>query len=262
MSADRDPIRVERDGDVAVVVLDDPPLNLFRERTLERLEEARAEVAGSGARALVFRAEGEIFTGGVDVNLFAAIPDGAAGKELAARGLHEISAFGRLEIPTIALVHGLCLTAGFEAALACDLIWADEGARFGLVERVVGLTPFGGGVQRLAERAGPGRARELVMSGRLYEAAELERWGVVNRVLPGGELLGKGMAFARDLAAGPTVAHAATKRIIRAWSEGGVAGADAETAAIAGPLFDTEDLRGAVRSFLDEGPGKASFEGR
>jgi enoyl-CoA hydratase/carnithine racemase len=76
------------------------------------------------------------------------------------------------------------------------------------------------------------------------------------------ELLEKGMRFAHRLAAGPTKAHAATKRIVRAYLEGGVDRADAETPRVSGALFATEDLQGAVRSFLEEGPGKATFEGR
>ena len=89
-----------------------------------------------------------------------------------------------LPIPTLALVHGLCLTAGLEVSLGCDMIWAGESARFGLVEAVVGLTPGAGGTQRMAERAGPARAREFVMSQGIYDAATLERWNVVNRVAP------------------------------------------------------------------------------
>jgi enoyl-CoA hydratase len=260
--SDRDPVRVERDGDVISIVLDDPPLNLFRERTFERLREARDEVAASDARACVFRAEGDVFTGGVDVHVFAETPDAAAGRDLAERGLADLSALESLEIPTLALVQGLCLTAGLEASLGCDMIWAAEGAGFGLVERVVGLTPFGGGVQRMAERAGPARAREFVMSGRVYKAEQMLDWGVINRVLPAEQLLEKGMEFARDLASGPTVAHAATKRVIRAYLDGGVAAADAMTAENAAPLFETQDLKEAVQSFLTEGPGKATFQGR
>ncbi|GIK77505.1 MAG: enoyl-CoA hydratase/isomerase family protein [Acidobacteria bacterium] len=263
MSAgERLPVRLERDGDVAVIVLDDPPLNLFTERTFVAMREARDAVAGSDARAMVFRAEGDVFTGGVDVGkVFRDVPGGAEGRRLAADGIRELQAFESLEIPTLALVHGLCLTAGLEAALGCDMIWAAEGARFGLVERVVGLTPFGGGVQRMAERAGSARAREFVMTGGLYDAAKLLDWGVVNRVVPPEHLLEKGMGFARELAAGPTLAHGATKRLVRAYLEGGVAAADAAVADVAGPLFDSEDLRGAVRSFLEDGPGKATFRG-
>ena len=101
------------------------------------------------------------------------------------------------------------------------------------------------------------------MTGGLYDAATLERWNVVNRVVPDDELLEKGMKFAHRLAAGPTVAHAATKRIVRAYLEGGVDEADAVTPRrLAGPLFATEDLKNAVGSFLEDGPGNATFEGR
>ncbi len=258
-----EPIRLERDGDVAIAILDDGDLNLFTERTMERMTEVRDEVLASDARAFVWRAEGKIFTGGVDVGrVFKGIEGGEQGREVAARGLAEISAWERLPIPTLALCHGLCLTAGLEAALACDMIWASDDARFGLVERVVGLTPFGGGVQRMAERAGPARAREFVMTGGLYGSEQLLEWGVLNRVLPTEELHEKGMKFARELAAGPTVAHGATKKLVRAYLDGGIEGADAATAEIAGPLFDTEDLKGAVESFLTDGPGNATFQGK
>lgn len=262
MSADDNPVRLDREGDVAVAVLADPPLNLFRTRTFERLREVRDEVAASDARAMVFRAEGDVFTGGVDVQTFADVQDSAEGKELASQGIADLACFEALPIPTVALVQGLCLTAGLEVSLGCDMIWAGEGAKFGLVERVVGLTPFGGGVQRMAERAGPARAREFVMTGGLYDAEKMLEWGVVNRVVPPEDLQAKGMKFAAELAAGPTVAHGATKTIVRAYLDGGVAGADAVTPEAAAPLFDTEDLKNAVQSFLKDGPGKATFEGR
>jgi len=261
--SEKPPIRLERDGDVAVIVLDDPPLNLFTEETFTAMRAARDEVADSDARAMVFRAEGDLFTGGVDVGrVFKDVPGGAEGSRLAADGIRELQAFESLEVPTLALVHGLCLTAGLEASLGCDMIWAADDARFGLVERVVGLTPFGGGVQRMAERAGPARAREFVMTGGLYGAEKMLEWGVVNRVLPAADLVEKGMKFARELAAGPTLAHGATKRLVRAYLDGGVAAADATVPEIAGPLFDSEDLKNAVESFLADGPGKATFEGR
>jgi enoyl-CoA hydratase/carnithine racemase len=100
------------------------------------------------------------------------------------------------------------------------------------------------------------------MTRGLYDAATLERWAVVNRVVGDDELLEKGMKFARQLADGPTKAHGATKQIVRAFREGGVEEADRVTADVAGALFETEDLQNAVKSFLTEGPGKASFDGR
>jgi enoyl-CoA hydratase/carnithine racemase len=158
--------------------------------------------------------------------------------------------------------HGLCLTWGFELALACDLILAAEPAAFGLVEKVVGLTPAMGGTQRLAERAGSGRAAEFVMTGVPYDAATLERWNVVNRVLPADGFDAAARAFALGLAEGPTRAHAATKAVLRDFREGGVGLANERIGRRAGELFESEDLRGAVKSFLADGPGRATFEGR
>jgi enoyl-CoA hydratase/carnithine racemase len=255
-------VRLERDGALAAMVLDDPPLNLFGAATTEALNACLEEIEGSDARAVVWRAEGEVFTGGADVNGFQAVLD-AGGERAAFQPLLDV--VRRLEllpIPTLALVHGLCLTAGLEVSLGCDMIWASESARFGLVEAVVGLSPGAGGTQRMAERAGPARAREFVFSGGIYDAATLERWNVVNRVLPDDQLHEKGMRFAQRLASGPTKAHAVTKAIVRAYLEGGVDGADAAVPERVGSLFQTEDLRRAVNSFLTEGPGKASFEGR
>jgi enoyl-CoA hydratase len=255
------PARVERDGPLAVIVIDHPPLNLFGEAMVRSVGEAIDSVAGSDARALVIRAEGSVFTGGADVNEFKGL-SAQDGSQVFGVGLEMIHKLEGLPIPTLSLVHALCLTAGLELSLGCDMIWSAESAQYGLVEAVVGLTPGWGGTQRLAERAGPARAREFVMSARLYDAATLERWNVINRVLGDDEVIEKGMRFARQLAEGPTRAHAATKEIVGGVREGGVAEADRRTPGQFGKLFATEDLQQAVESFLEHGPGKATFTGR
>lgn len=244
-----------------MIVIDHPPLNLFGSALVRAVGEAIDAVAASDARALAIRAEGAVFTGGADVNEFKGL-SAEDSSQVFDVGLEMIHKLEGLPIPTLSVVHALCLTAGLELSLGCDMIWSAESARYGLVEAVVGLTPGWGGTQRLAERAGPARARELVMSARLYEAATLERWNVINRVLPDDEVVEKGLRFARQLADGPTRAHAATKEIVRGVREGGVTEADRRTPAQFGPLFETEDLRRAVDSFLEHGPGQATFEGR
>ena len=254
-----DHARLERDGDLGILVLDHQPLNLFDSDMVSGILGALDEA--DGCRALLVRAEGKYFTGGVDVNVFKGLSEAGAA-ELTGELLSITHRIEDLPFPTLASVHGLCLTAGLELVLACDMIWAAESAQFGLVETVIGLTPLMGGTQRIAERAGPARARELVMSGGLYDAAALERWNVVSRVLPDGELAEKSLRFAQRLASGPTRAHHATKRIVRAFLADGVRGADGVTAEIGAPLFETDDLQQAVESFLTEGPGKASFQGR
>jgi enoyl-CoA hydratase/carnithine racemase len=255
-------VRYDRQGDIGLVILDDPPLNLFGAEMINDLVAAIEEAEGDLPRALVVRAEGRVFTGGVDVQVFAGLSheQGAALFEDLVKIVHKLEA---MPFPTIASVHALCLTAGFELALGCDILLAGEAAGFGLVERVVGLTPGMGGTQRVAERAGPARARELVMTGELYDAATLERWNVVNRVFPDDALLEQTMKFAQQLADGPPKAHDATKRMVRAYlDEGGPRGADAHVGDIAASLFATEDLQKAVQTFLEKGPGHATFEGR
>jgi enoyl-CoA hydratase/carnithine racemase len=256
------PIRLERGGGLAVVTFSSPPLNLFDEPLAGALEEAVAELESAGTRAVLFRAEGRVFSGGVDVSVFSSLAGSGDATDLFERLIELARRVERLKCPTVFAAHALCLTWAFELALACDIILAAESAQFGLVEAVIGLTPAMGGTQRLAERAGAGRARELVMTGVPYDAIVLERWGVVNRVLPDEGFGAAAHEFARRLAEGPTRAHAATKEVIRAYLDGGIEHANERVGRIAGELFDTEDLKGAVRSFLEEGPGKAKFSGR
>jgi enoyl-CoA hydratase/carnithine racemase len=268
-----DPVRIERDGDVAVVVLDKPPLNLFDEATNAGFERAVGELVGltdparpDRSRAVLIEARGKVVSAGVDVHEFDAIaqsPDAVARGDALWRRLLRISqTLEDLPVPTVFAAHGLCLTATFEIALACDILLAAERASFGLVEIVVGLTPSMGGPQRLAERAGPARAKELIFTGERYPAAVLAQWNVVNRVLPDDGFAEAAREYARRVAAGPTVAHAATKRLVTTAVRDGVRAADELTPSLSGALFATDDLRGAVRSFLVDGPGQARYTGR
>jgi enoyl-CoA hydratase/carnithine racemase len=255
------PVRLERDGPLAVVILESPPVNLWDDGVIAGYEAALDELESDAPRGALFCSHGRVVSGGVDVNVFAAIESSAAAAELWRRLLRLPERLEALPFPTVFAAHALCLTASFELSLACDLLLAAESARFGLVERVVGLTPSMGGPQRLAVRAGPARARELVYTGDLFDARTLESWNVVNRVLPDEGFDAAAQGFARGLAEGPTRAHAATKRIVRETVQSGVRAADAITPDVSGALFDTEDLQRAVRSFLAEGPGKATFQG-
>ena len=273
MTETSQPVRIERDGDVAVVVLDSPPLNLFDPAMFNALENVAAELVAltdpaqpNRARAVLVEARGKVVSGGVDVAFFRDIAEGPEpirrGADLWTRLLRVAQTFEDLPVPTVFAAHGLTLTAAFELSLACDILLAAEKASFGLVEIVVGLTPSMGGPQRLAERAGPARARELIFTGERYPAAVLERWNVVNRVLPDEGFAEAAREYARRVAAGPTVAHAATKQLVAAAVRQGARAADALVPEVSGALFATEDLRGAVASFLTDGPGKATYAGR
>jgi enoyl-CoA hydratase len=254
--------RLEREGELATITLDSPPLNLFDQRMIDDLGAAIDEVAAEPPRALLIRAEGRAVSGGVDVHVFAGLTP-EQGSALWTDLLEMIDKVETLPAPVVFAAHALTLTAAFELALACDLIVASPKAKFGLVEKVVGLTPSMGGTQRLAERAGSGRARHFVMSGGIFGAEEMERWGVVNLIFEDHDLEAASRKLARELAEGPTKAHAMTKHILRRFREGGIPAADEAVRTEAAELFASEDLQNGVRTFLEQGgPGHARFQGR
>jgi len=263
MAGEGQPVRVEReDSGLAVLTLDNPPLNLFDKAQIDALAAAIAELAAEPPRALLIRAEGRAVSAGVDVHVFDGLTP-ETGSALWTDLLVMIDQLEELPAPVIFAAHALTLTAAFELALACDLIVATPSAKFGLVEKVVGLTPSMGGTQRLAERAGSGRARHFVMSGELFGAEQMEGWGVVNAIYPEDEFEARTRALVEELAAGPTKAHAMTKHILRRFREGGLPAADKVVRLEAADLFATEDLQNAVKTFLEHGgPGHATFEGR
>jgi enoyl-CoA hydratase len=256
-----DAVRLDRDGGLAVATFDSPPLNLFDRRMFEGLQAAVGAVEAEPPRALLFRAEGRAVSGGVDVHEFDGLTP-EQGSRLWDELIGLVERVEALPLPVVFAAHALTLTAALELALGCDLILAARSAKFGLVEKVVGLTPSMGGTQRLAERAGSGRARHFVISGDLFGAEELERWGVVNLLFDDDEFDARARAYAADLAAGPTVAHAMTKHILRRYREGGIPAADEAVRTEAAALFATDDLQRGVKTFLDQGPGHAEFEGR
>ncbi len=230
--------RLEREEDgLAVLSFDSPPLNLFDQRMIDDFQAALEALVAEPPRALLIRAEGRAVSGGVDVHVFDGLTPERASR-LWDDLLGTIDQLERLPAPIVFAAHALTLTAAFEIALACDLIVAAPEARFGLVEKVVGLTP------------------------ELFGAEEMERWGVVNSIFGEAEFEQRSRALAAELAAGPTRAHAMTKHILRRFREGGMPAADEAVRKDASELFATEDLQNAVRTFLEQGPGHAKFEGR
>ena len=211
----------------------------------------------SDARAVLVWAKGDNFSAGANVQMFLDRDEPAA-RELIGEFMPAIRQFAEIRVPTVAAVQGLCLAAGLEVALSCDMIWAAEGAQLGLVEAVIGATPFGGGTQRLVARAGAGRAAEAVLTGRPYTAEKMRDWGVVNRVVPARDLHETTHAFARRLAAGPTLAHAATKQMIQLAVDEGVEAADAALRNWARRLWRARTSRTGCGRCSRRAPGRRS----
>src|SRR5246127_2005432 len=255
-------VRFTRDGAVGTLTLASPPLNLIGRQLISDLLAAIDQVeAAEGLRALLLRGDGTVFSAGADVALFAGMTAHQL-RPLISSFLDLGDRIERLPFPTLAAVHGTCMAGGFELALFCDLIWAAEGTMMGLPETRLGIVPLAGGVERIAARAGLGRARSVALGGQLHPAEEFAAWGAIDRVLAVDELHSAAQEFASRLAAGPTRAFAVVKELTRAYIDGGVAGADALLIDAAVGLFDTEDARGGIRSFLASGPGHAAFAGR
>ena len=252
-------------GSLGILALANPPLNLFSEALIDDLRAAVTEVRRAPIRALLVRAEGKMFSGGADVSIFRGRTPSEA-RERFTTHLRLIADLEELPFRTLAAVQGLCLAAGLELVLACDLVWAAASARFGQAEASIGTTTLLGGVQRLAERAGPSRAREIIYTADQYDASTFERWNIVNRVVPDDVFESQTRAFAERLAQGPTLAYAAGKRIVRAYLEGGVRAADRVVDEAAPPLFQSEDMRAGVAGLLEHGPrsfrDKIVFRGR
>jgi enoyl-CoA hydratase/carnithine racemase len=255
-------VRFTQDGALGTVTLDSPPLNLIGAELISDLVDAIGQVeAAQGLRALVLRGEGKVFSAGADVAIFAGM--GAAQlRPLIGSFIDLGHRIERLPFPTLAAVHATCMAGGFELALFCDLIWAAEGTMMGLPETRLGIVPLAGGVERVAARAGLGRARQVGLGGDLHAAEEFAAWGVIDRVVLADELHSAADEFARRLAAGPTRAFAVVKELARTFTTGGIAGADALLTDAAVGLFDTEDARGGIQSFLKSGAGHAVFTGR
>jgi len=257
-------VRFDVSGPLGILTLANPPLNLFSEELIEDLRAGVSEASRAPIRALLVRADGKTFSGGADVSIF----KGRTAAEARARftsHLRLVADLEELPFPTLAAVQGLCLAAGLELALACDLIWASASARLGQVEASIGTTTLLGGIQRLAERAGPARAREIAYTADQYDAATFERWNIVNRVVADEVFEAETRAFAQRLASGPTRAYCAGKRIVRAYLDGGVRRADAVVDEIAPPLFETDDMRAGVAAILEHGArgfrDKVAFRG-
>ncbi|MFE3430468.1 enoyl-CoA hydratase/isomerase family protein [Streptomyces sp. NPDC059171] len=262
LTGDSAVLRLSADGPLAVLTLDSPPTNLFDEAMWAAWADALDWLTAHPPRALLVRAQGRVVSAGVDVRVFAELaPQDAEAFWRSRLGLTR--ALEALPCPTVFAAHSLTLTAAFELALACDLVVATPQARFGLVERKIAFTPAMGGTQRLAERAGPARARELVMTGDLYRASVLADWGVVNALFPPASFDADAHAYAMRLATGPTLAHRATKEAVRRCMDGGVPAADDCLPALAAAVAATRDHTRAVTAFLADGPDHSTdYTGR
>jgi len=259
-------VKTERQDAVFSIILNRPDKrNAIDIEMYEQLDAAVLEAGRiNGLRAVILSGEGQAFSAGIDVTAFLALP-GKYGQEWQGRmrtitGDFQavLNRLERLEVPTIALLHGYCLGLAMEVALACDLRIAAEGTKMGLPETRLGLIPDVGGTTRLTRLLGPARAKELIFTGRQIDASVAETWGIVNYVVAGDELLGKASEIVAEIQEAAPLAVAMAKRVIdglvdtdrglqlEAWAQS--------------QLIGTEDFSEAVQAFMMK--RRPKFKGR
>ena len=253
-------VALERHDDgVAVLRLQNPKVNALSRDVLGALRDRIAELETELPGAVVVTGGDRIFAAGAEIAEFGG-PDEA--RSYGALFLETFNRLAALERVTIAAIAGYALGGGCELALACDVRMASASAKLGQPEILLGIIPGGGGTQRLPRLVGPAKAKDLILSGRQVKAEEALTMGLVDHVVPPEELHARAHELAATFAAGPLAAQALAKRAIDQGLDGPLGtGLELEQDLFV-EVFGTDDAGIGVASFLEHGPGKASFTGR
>jgi enoyl-CoA hydratase len=257
-----DNLLLERDGAVAIVTINRPKvLNALNRQTLDELRRLVLELkADASVRVMILTGAGEkAFVAGADITELA-VQTPISGREHALTGQHVLDLIEHMGKPVIAAINGFALGGGCELAMACTLRLAADTARLGQPEINLGLIPGYAGTQRLSRLVGKGRAMELILGGAPIAAAEAERIGLVNRVVPAAELMAEARKLAAQLAKNAPIAMryiitAINKGLEMPFAEGCVF-----EATLFGLVASTEDMREGTSAFLEK--RKPEFTGR
>jgi enoyl-CoA hydratase/carnithine racemase len=252
-------LRVEVEERVATIRLDRPPMNAINSGLQEELRAAATQVTeDAGVRAVVVYGGEKVFAAGADVKEFAG-QDHAFMVRDAARVMSSIDAIARIPKPVIAAVTGFALGGGCELALAADFRISADDAKWGQPEILLGIIPGMGGTQRLPRLVGPAKAKDLIYTGRFVDAQEALEIGLVDAVVPAGDVYKTAHAMATKLAKGPALALAAAKAAIDGGLDGDLTSGLRLESHLFASVFATEDARIGIASFIESGPGKAVF---
>ncbi|MEU1048039.1 enoyl-CoA hydratase-related protein [Streptomyces sp. NPDC005897] len=252
-------VHLEVADGVGTLRLDRPPMNALDVATQDRLKELAEEITRrEDVRAVVIHGGEKVFAAGADIKEMQVMDHAAMIAR--SRALQDsFTAVARIPKPVVAAVTGYALGGGCELALCADFRIAGENAKLGQPEILLGLIPGAGGTQRLSRLIGPSKAKDLIFTGRQVKADEALALGLVDRVVPAAEVYEQARAWAARLAKGPAIALRAAKEAIDTGLETDIeTGLAVERNWFAG-LFATEDRERGMRSFVEEGPGKAKF---
>ena len=250
-----------QDGVATATIHRPKALNALNSATIAELGQVLDAIeADASLRALVVTGAGEkAFVAGADIAEMSELGPLDA-RRFAEKGERTLARLEELAIPTIAAVNGFALGGGCELAMACDLVYASEKARFGQPEVNLGLIPGFGGTQRLARRVGPARALEIILTGDMIDAAKAREIGLALEVLPADQLLPHALGIARKIASRAPAAVALAKRTLHAGLAVDTSTAGELERQAFSLLFGTEDTREGLRAFVEK--RAATFHGR
>ncbi|MGY1711086.1 enoyl-CoA hydratase/isomerase family protein [Geodermatophilus sp. SYSU D00758] len=247
---------------VGTIRLDRPKMNAINEQLHMEVRAAAIEAgAREDVRAVVIYGGERVFAAGADIKAMAELD----GRTMVAWGRELTDSFTRvakIPKPVIAAITGYALGGGYELALCADFRVMGTSAKVGQPEILLGVIPGAGGTQRLARLVGPARAKDLIFTGRHVGAEEALEIGLADAVVPDDEVASTAVAMARKFAAGPPLALAAAKRAVDEGLDLPLQEGLGLESRLFAELFDTEDQDTGMRSFLENGPGKAAFTGR
>jgi enoyl-CoA hydratase len=252
-------VSLEHHGSVGLIRLDRPKMNVLNRAMQEEIRLISNEISENpDVRAVVIYGGEKSFAAGADIKEMVNWNAADAARETP--GLQDcFTAVSQIPKPTIAAVTGYALGGGLELALACDFRVASNDAQLGLPEILLGVIPGAGGTQRLARLIGSAKAKDLIFTGRFVPAVEAQSFGLVNEVVAPDQLLSRALELADSLAKGSATALAAAKAAIDQGIEVSLAeGLKVEQEIFAG-LFGTADQMIGMQSFIENGPGKATF---
>jgi enoyl-CoA hydratase/carnithine racemase len=255
-------VRVEVEQGIATIRLDRPPMNALNAQVQSEIAQAAQQVSEDDEiRAVVIYGGEKVFAAGADIKEMA--DASYASMSAGSRRLQDsFIAVARIGKPVVAAITGYALGGGLELALCADFRVVGESARVGQPEILLGVIPGAGGTQRLPRLVGPARAKDIVFTGRFVAAPEALAIGLVDKVVPDGEVHQAAVDLVARYRTGPAVALRAAKQAIDEGLDADLdTGLEIERLHFSG-LFATEDQRTGMRSFVENGPGKAKFAGR
>jgi enoyl-CoA hydratase len=255
-------VRLEVDGAIGTIRLDRPKMNALNAQLTGELRDVAGEVRDrDDIRAVVLYGGERVFAAGADIKEM----EGLSYADMLGWGtaLQEaLKVVARLPKPVVAAVTGYALGGGFELALTADFRVLGESAQVGVPEILLGVIPGAGGTQRLTRLVGPAKAKGMVYTGRFVKADEALALGIADKVVPDADVYTAAVEMASQWAAGPAVALRAAKQAIDDGLELDLDSALRLESSLFAGLFATDDQKAGMTSFVENGPGKATFTGR